>query len=164
MQKKDKTAKRASWVLWLIIAILLLFVVSVGVKYFVYPQYLNYKNKASTSETVSTKIPKEAEAVELPVYNNPEKEMLPNETEISQIRISYYVIGGTFRSVENAEKSFAKYVALGYQPVIIEEEGYVYKVAIGKYYSKTEAEKVRYKFNSTIPHSDVWIYEITEGN
>lgn len=75
----------------------------------------------------------------------------------NEVRIHYYVIGGTFRSEDNAKKCFKEYQMLGYKPRIFEEDGEVYKVAVGSYASQKEAEKVRDTFNEYVPHSDVWI-------
>lgn len=69
----------------------------------------------------------------------------------------YILIGGSFKSQENADKYFKRVSAMGYQPEHLGKKGDFYIVAVGVYPSAQEAEKARLEYLSKEPDSGAWV-------
>lgn len=150
---------------WLGGAFIVLVAVALLGKVYIYPKFAKQKAQQTTNQS---NLNNEA------IANQDSIDGIPYETDVNEsvqptskstdpvIHIRYYVVGGTFRSSGNANDCFTRYKALGYAPEIIEEGGDVYKVAVGVFNSKEEAEKVKSNFNRYVPNSDAWILVSTD--
>lgn len=85
------------------------------------------------------------------------------ETELDSIEIKkqdspkYYLIGGSFKAEENAEKHFQQLKNDGYEPFHLGKRGNFYIVGIGTYNTEKEASEAKRNFNIRNPGSGVWI-------
>lgn len=169
-EPKPKTKSNYRKLLYLIIIVVgFSGSVFVGARY-IYPKFFKQKglNQTRQSERASTK-PDGQSITEGATDTNLEETnqgtpiiKIPKATP--EIQIKYYLIGGTYRSAENAQKCFLQYESLGYHPQIFEDAGDIFKVAVGVYDSKEKAERVRSEFLKYAPNSDVWILVSTESN
>jgi polysaccharide biosynthesis transport protein len=91
---------------------------------------------------------------------------IENEPDAASIKtkgaINYQVVAGIFRSKENANLCFGLYKQFGYVPLILEESGGLFRVIIGSYQSKEEAEKTRNEVMDFVPNANASIYTTTQ--
>jgi|ADurb_H2B_02_Slu_FD_contig_31_3907323_length_3323_multi_10_in_0_out_0_3 nucleoid DNA-binding protein len=71
---------------------------------------------------------------------------------------SYYTVGGSFKSPENADKFFNLLTAKGYHPVHLGLTGNFYLVAIDSFATEREAVRAANVYNSLNPETEAWVY------
>ena len=69
----------------------------------------------------------------------------------------FYIIAGSFKRMENAEKFSAQLKTKGYNPQIIKSEENLIRISIYSYTDETEALKQLYKLRETSEIKSVWI-------
>ncbi|VAW24523.1 hypothetical protein MNBD_BACTEROID01-2188 [hydrothermal vent metagenome] len=69
----------------------------------------------------------------------------------------YYLIGGSFKEQQNADKFFNRVSKKGYKPVHIGRQGNFFIVAIGVYSNGKDAVSAKKEFLEKEPDSGVWI-------
>lgn len=155
-QKENKR-----WIVWLAFLLLVVAGIAIGGKVYLSSKQVPKNPVQSATQTAPLN---QVGHDDLTGKTSNEEVTSKEEDQVQQpvIQIKYYVIGGTFRSAENANESYLRYKALGYSPEIIEETGSVFKVAVGVYPTKDEAEKVKTSFNRYVPNADAWIQVSSE--
>ena len=70
----------------------------------------------------------------------------------------FYVIIGSFRSIDNARKECTSLVAKGFTPVVLENENGLFRISVGGYDEENAARAriagIRAAYEN---HSDVWL-------
>ncbi|MCD6354491.1 MAG: SPOR domain-containing protein [Prolixibacteraceae bacterium] len=80
----------------------------------------------------------------------------------SPAKILYYLVGGSFKARENAEKYLNQLKNKGYQPFHLGKRGSFYIVGIGKYSTGEEAISAKKNFLAKNPDSGAWIMKNNE--
>jgi nucleoid DNA-binding protein len=75
----------------------------------------------------------------------------------------YYLVGGSFRTRENAEQFFSKMAGKGFEPVHLGEIGSFHVVAISVYADMTEAARAQGEMLSKDSLSGVWVYYLPDS-
>jgi len=70
----------------------------------------------------------------------------------------YYLVGGSFKSAENAGAYMTKMESKGFHPVLLGKVGNFFVVALDSFPTSSEATKASYSFSSLLPDDDFWIY------
>ena len=87
-------------------------------------------------------------------------EIEPNVTEpVLNDSAKYYLIGGSFKEEENAEKYIKQFNIEGYEPFYIGKSGDFHLVGIGRYNTQQEAFRANKDYIAKNPNSEVWVYE-----
>lgn len=71
----------------------------------------------------------------------------------------YYLVGGSFKSEENAETFYRELVAKGVEPFHLGKRGNFYIVGIGTYDTEEEASAAKREYLDKHPGSGVWIWK-----
>lgn len=71
----------------------------------------------------------------------------------------YYLVAGSFKKQENANKFFAQLEREGHNPFHLGKQGNFYIVGLGEYNSEQEAFDAQDDFLEKHPQSGVWIYQ-----
>ncbi len=71
----------------------------------------------------------------------------------------YYLIGGSFKDEENAEKYLQQLKNAGYEPFHLGKRGNYYLIGIGTYASETDALSAQDSFFEKNNGSGAWVYE-----
>lgn len=71
----------------------------------------------------------------------------------------YYLIGGSFSKIENAEEYFLEMKEKGYNPLYLGKSGSFYLVSIQVFENRAEAFREQYDFLDRLPDSGVWVYK-----
>lgn len=79
---------------------------------------------------------------------------------IHPVRGLYYVIGGSFKDRENADKYSLEAVSKGYEPLYLGEIGNFHVVAIGQYTTEREAVIHRNRIFRQDSTTGVWVYYV----
>ena len=77
--------------------------------------------------------------------------------QIIPVKSKYYLIGGSFKEEENAEKYFRQIQEKGYEPFHLGKQGNFYIVGIGIYDTESEAYIAQVRFIDKYPDSGAWI-------
>ena len=72
---------------------------------------------------------------------------------------NYYLVGGSFKEEENAEKFLEEFNAEGYTPFKLGKRGNFYIIAIGRYNTEKEAVTAQNQFMDKNPDSGTWVYK-----
>ena len=160
----NESRKKPGWFLWLVAVSVLLGLFIIG-KVYIYPKLQKSKIKDVVKEEITIDDAEGVEIEELGETNISDNIIQQDGGTVDQpnaerpaIQVKYYVIGGIFRSPDNADECYRLYIDYGYTPVLIKESGDIYKVAVGVYNSKDEAEKVKNDFNRFIPNAEAWVF------
>lgn len=128
----------------------------------------NKNDKPKTSAEVLLKSINDTTPVPEEIFQYPET---TNSVETSTLSIvetepvtfvNYYVMAGSFQNQENAVKRFEEIKKGGSDPILLDIADGLFPVAVGKYATKAEAEKVRNDFLIKEPGSGVWIKSVVE--
>ncbi len=93
---------------------------------------------------------------------NMQAETANNETIASDTienKGNYYLVGGSFKEEENAEKFMNEFNAEGYTPFQLGKRGNFYIVAIGKFNTEKEAFAAQNEFIKKNPDAGTWVYK-----
>ncbi len=71
----------------------------------------------------------------------------------------YYLIGGSFSRLKNAEEYFQEMKSKGYSPLHLGKQGSFYLVSIKVFKNKAEAFREQYDFLDRLPDSGVWVFK-----
>lgn len=72
----------------------------------------------------------------------------------------YYLVGGSFRTRENAEKYFEKVSKVGWEPVHLGEIGKYHLVALAVYPTQREAVNAQYRVLRIDSTAGAWVYSV----
>ncbi|MFW6259886.1 MAG: SPOR domain-containing protein, partial [Tangfeifania sp.] len=72
----------------------------------------------------------------------------------------YYLVAGSFKEKENADKFFAELENQGHDPFHLGKQGNFYIIGLGEYESEQEAFRAQDDFLEKHPESGVWIYQV----
>ena len=72
----------------------------------------------------------------------------------------YYLVAGSFKEKENAEKFFVQLEKEGYDPFHLGKQGNFYILGLGVYNTEQEAFDAQDNFLMENPESGVWIYQV----
>lgn len=70
----------------------------------------------------------------------------------------FYLIGGSFKSEENARDYFSEIQGKGFQPIDLGKIGNFYLVAIDTFRTQRDVERAFFRFKDIYPRKDAWIY------
>ena len=88
------------------------------------------------------------------------KEQETNATEpVLNDSARFYLVGGSFMDIKNAEKYIEQFNTEGYEPFYIGQTGSFHLVGIGRYNTKQEAFRAQKDYTWKKPDSGVWVYE-----
>jgi nucleoid DNA-binding protein len=71
----------------------------------------------------------------------------------------FYLVAGSFKEKENADKFYADLKSEGFHPFHLGKQGNFYIVGLGEYESERQAFRAQDDFLETHPGSGVWIYQ-----
>ncbi|MBT3382768.1 MAG: HU-CCDC81 and SPOR domain-containing protein [Prolixibacteraceae bacterium] len=71
----------------------------------------------------------------------------------------YYLVGGSFKKEENADKYLQQLKKEGYEPFHFGKRGNFYIIGIGKYNSEEDASAAKNNFLKKNPGSGIWIFK-----
>ncbi|MCD6355191.1 MAG: SPOR domain-containing protein [Prolixibacteraceae bacterium] len=77
---------------------------------------------------------------------------------------SYYLIGGSFSSIENAANYINQLKKMGYQPTQLKKNDDLFTVAIGTFSTIEQARKAQQDYILKNPGSEAWIWKDTINN
>lgn len=150
---------------WFVLAFALLLIAGVG--YFViYPKYKTQKAKQMEMkmfEGFPQTIDNNDTLVGQPIQDmEPQVEQSNIQLEQTQGVVQYQVVVGVFRSKENARQCFYLHKQFGFEPNIVELNGGLFRVVVGSYNTRNEAEKIRKEVNDFVPNANASILLTTE--
>ncbi len=152
---------------WLWLLLILLPLAAAGIYMYVF-------QKKTKPDTVEIKIEKpSSEEQTIPFSDSTgivpaaPSETIENQQEYTENSINtittepgkFYLIGGSFKEEENANKYFSQLQDEGYQPFHLGKKGNYYLVGIGTYNSEAEAVKAQNNFLEKHPGSGAWVFE-----
>ncbi len=161
----NREEKKKSW-LWL----LLILVPLVGAGIYIYfskekdsPTVVNSANVQQQQPVES--LPESAEFIE----NLPDSAVsdssglavtqIPEIQENNNTEIKFYLVGGSFKEEENAEKYLQQLKDAGYEPFHLGKRGNYYLIGIGTYSSEEDALAAQDSFFEKNNGSGAWVYE-----
>ncbi len=71
----------------------------------------------------------------------------------------YYLVGGSFKSPQNAGEYITEMETKGFHPVLLGKIGSFFVVAIDSFPTSREARKASQRYSDLIPDTDFWIYQ-----
>jgi hypothetical protein len=74
----------------------------------------------------------------------------------------YYLIGGSFKSAQNADNYFSEMQENGYHPIHLGQVGNFYLIALDTFHTNREATRAYIHFEDLNPGKDAWIYHPSE--
>lgn len=170
MQEEPKEKKKFGW-LWF----LLIFIPIVVAGIFLYtkqnqdnnPTEIKQENPVSENEIVKSE---EIPAADTVKYDTVKTELAStiqtesqkaNQTMATETknRGNYYLVGGSFKEEENADKFMQEFNAEGYTPFKLGKRGNFYIIAIGRFNTEKEAVVAQNKFIEENPNSGTWVYK-----
>lgn len=150
---------------WIVLATALILVAAAGYLV-VYPKYKAQKAKQTETKLMDgfpQAIDNEDTLAEEPIVEKTTQVEKPaNVAPRPQNAVRHLVIAGVFRSSENARQCYNLHKQFGFEPTIVEENGGLFRVVIGSYNSRSEAEKIRNEVNDFVPNADASIVLTTE--
>lgn len=173
--KKEETELRGTglyrFIFWSLIIIIPLLLITAGI-------YLLRKPKAKKSFPVEIKV--EPSPVQDSAVNAAGTVILPdsaktdsaiteitdtlkaisdneNEYYLTPERSKFYLIGGSFKEKENAEKYYQQMKGRGYEPFHLKDAGNFHIVGLGIYDSEREAYIAQINFIDKYPDSGAWV-------
>jgi hypothetical protein len=150
---------------WIVLAFALILIAAAGYL-FVYPKFKaqNAKQMESKSfEGFPQAVDSMDSLVEKPIEEKaPQVEQSAKETMRPQNAVRHQVVAGVFRSNENARQCYNLHKQFGFEPTIVEVNGGLFRVVIGSYNTRDEAEKIRKEVNDFVPNADASIVLTTE--
>jgi len=72
----------------------------------------------------------------------------------------YYLVAGSFKEKENADKFFAELESQGHNPFHLGKQGNFYIIGLGEYEREWQAFRAQDDFLERHPESGVWIYQV----
>lgn len=179
LEEDQKEKKRRGW-LWFLLILLPLIVV--GIFMFRKNNEGNPPVRETTDKPVITDIaPDEAEPVAPDTIQEDTVKIGPeDETEATASRedsitqkepedfgkylepdsSKYYLVAGSFKEKENADKFFTQLERKGFNPFHLGKQGNFYIVGLGEYNTEQEAFDAQDEFLVENPESGVWIYQV----
>ncbi len=153
--------KKKRW--WLYAAIFILLVAAGGSLFFILSQQDAYQPIVAVQNTPSEIVPPpgqpEAEETTPPLSESPVDESLPIIVEITHPAVGYhYVVGGSFKTEENATKYISQLTARGSESLYLGWINNFYLVAIAATLDEDEAIDLKNKLLTDNPKSGIWIY------
>ncbi len=150
--------------LWLYVPLLLIMIATIV--WLVYQFIIPKQEQISPAEV--TPVIEQAEIFEVPPVTADSINQVPQDSLIQDISIErehpregiYYVIGGSFRSRENAEKYFEQAIKRGHQPFHLGEIGKFHVVALAQYSTQKEAFRHQMEIHAKDSTSGVWVYSV----
>ena len=150
--------------LWLYVPLLLILIATIV--WLVYQFIIPKQEQISPAEV--TPVIEQAEIFEVPPITADSINQIPQDSVIQDISIEkehpregiYYVIGGSFRSRENAEKYFEQAIKRGHQPFHLGEIGKFHVVALAQYSTQKEAFRHQMEIHAKDSTSGVWVYSV----
>ena len=152
--------------LWLYVPLLLILITTIV--WLVYQFIIPKQEQISPAEV--TPVIEQAEIFEVPPVTADSINQIPQDSVIQDISIEkehpregiYYVIGGSFRSRENAEKYFEQAIKRGHQPFHLGEIGKFHVVALAQYSTQKEAFRHQMEIHAKDSTSGVWVYSVRQ--
>lgn len=171
MPEEQKEKKKRGW-LWF----LLILVPIIVAGYFLYTKQNQTRvspnvteNKPTTNnETVKTEEVPPADSVKKDTFETETTSTLqfqtkqtgqPSSIETASQGNNYYLVGGSFKEEENAEKFLKEFDVENYTPFKLGKRGNFYIIAIGRYNTEKEAVEAQNKFIEKKPDSGTWVYK-----
>lgn len=71
----------------------------------------------------------------------------------------FYLVGGSFKSAQNAGEYITKMEAKGFHPVLLGKTGSFFVVALDSFLTAREASKAMEGYGDRLPDADFWIYQ-----
>lgn len=71
----------------------------------------------------------------------------------------FYLVGGSFKSAQNAGEYITKMEAKGFHPVLLGKTGSFFVVALDSFLTAREASKAIQGYSDRLPEADFWIYQ-----
>lgn len=142
-------------------------VILVAAAFWSYQQFFKKEQRPNPSaETISSI--QQTEIIEEPPVTADSIIQIPEDSVIQEITVErehpregvYYVIGGSFRSRENAEKYFELALKKGHQPFHLGEIGKFHVVALASYTNEKEAFRHQMEIHAKDSTSGVWVYTV----
>ncbi|MDX1285580.1 MAG: SPOR domain-containing protein, partial [Draconibacterium sp.] len=165
-QANEEKKKKRGW-LWLLLILIPLIAVSV---------FIFMKDKQPEQPVQErTKIQKEPEEekplITLDTITEDTAKVMEKDTVIAEIqkpktndltdpsKTKFYLVGGSFKSEENAETFLQELKAKGFEPYHLGKYGNFFIVGLGTYNSEREASLAKREYLNKNPGSGVWILE-----
>lgn len=150
---------------WIVLATALILVAAAGYLV-VYPKYKDQKAKQTETKLIEgfhQTIDNGDTLVEESIIKKaPQVEEPANKTTRPQNAVRHLVVAGVFRSNENARQCYNLHKQFGFEPTIVEVNGGLFRVVIGSYNTRDEAERIRKEVNDFVPNADASIVLTTE--
>lgn len=158
--ENDKCKSRA----WIYISIAVLLIVA---SILIYQKTIRIEPSAISTPETSPEV-QQAEIIEVPPVTADSIIQVPEDSVIHDIAIErehpregvYYLIGGSFRSRENAEKYVELALKKGHQPFHLGEIGKFHVVALASYTNEKEAFRHQLEIQAKDSTSGVWVYSV----
>lgn len=93
-----------------------------------------------------------------------EKESIDSTGYITPDSTKFYLVGGSFKNHENAEKYFQYIKKEGFEPFHLGKQGNFYLVGIDIFDNEIEAFGAQYDFLDKYPESGVWVFNEKENS
>ena len=150
--------------LWIYVPLLIILIAS-G---FWLVRHLTIPKQEQVPPAKETPVTVQPEILEVPPVTADSINLVPGDSVIQDFSIDrehpregiYYVIGGSFRSRENAEKYFEQALKRGHQPFHLGEIGKFHVVALAHYPTQREAFRHQMEIHAKDSTSGVWVYSI----
>ncbi len=165
-EEKEEKKKKAGW-WWLLIILIPL----IGVGIYIIQKDRNaaeppvadtQTSKAQTTESepvafLDTMAIDSLSAAQTDTATMGEVTQLPSMEPVEEVGPKYYLIGGSFKSEENAETFLQQLKEQGFDPFHLGKYGSYYIVGIGTYPSEEQALKARDEFLEKSLGSGIWV-------
>lgn len=149
---------------WIYIPIAILLIVA---SIWIYQKTIRLESREVPNTETSHEV-QQAEIIEVPPVTADSIIQITDDSVIQDVTIErehpregvYYVIGGSFRSRENAEKYVELALKKGHQPFHLGEIGKFHVVALASYTNEKEAFRHQLEIQAKDSTSGVWVYSV----
>ena len=163
-EPEEKKKRKAGWI-WLLIILIPLLVVSVfifmkqnkpaePVKTIQQPEI-----KTVTPDTTPAKDTATIDSATAEITDTTSVEEAVQEKQVETTGVKFYLVGGSFKSEENAETFLQTLKEKGFEPFHMGKYGNFFIVGIGSYNTEAEAITAKQVYLDQNPGSGVWILE-----
>ncbi len=157
-EQVNPVAKTSRPVIWIVLIIILAFLAAVWFLFF----HTRQDSEASKPPQMATPVaptPGPATADSMVTTSEP-----VGKDSVSAIHVApspgdlYFMVGGSFRSQQNADQYFTKMSAKGFHPVHLGQLGSYFLVAIDSFKTEREAVSAINDYNDRFPDAGAWVF------
>jgi nucleoid DNA-binding protein len=152
--KKSSKWKKLGWAAAIILVVLigLYFLVDSGI-------FVEKKYRLATNDTLAGKI--DAEELKRKALEYKESQNASEKTKVDTLKsksLKYYLIAGSFKTMQNAEKYKDELIKKGYTPEILSLDDSIYRVSLASFTDRHKAVEEYITLNAGEYNNKLWLF------